>query len=1772
MRKITMSALLALGLGTCVPVDAKQEHILPVPQQLKLSEGKLTIAAGSAVKVVGVESSPALKKFFNEFGVTNVTFDKSGTGGNVVVKMVASIPGAHDHALEGYKNEAYTLKVTDSSIEIAAVSEVGVIRAAQTLTQLAEGYEPASGINLEQVEITDWPAFKLRGYMHDIGRSYISVEMLKRHIDLLSRFKVNTFHWHLTENQAFRFEVKNSTAAGLTDIAKLNEARTMTRDAGKYYKQEECKEIYEYAKERGIVVIPEIDIPGHSAAFDRAFGFNMQDSRALPILKEILKQVSDIFVDAPYLHIGADEVATNVAFLNSILDHIHSLGKKCVVWNPVNGIELGNLHADMFQMWGTRGKALNGKPNIDCRYNYTNHFDVFADLVGIYKSNIYYKQRGDETVAGTISGMWNDRRVENEHQIVAQNNFYANVIASASRAWQGGGERYIDNCNNGGTNGGGGVMLPNSGKEYEDFKNWETRFLFHKAHALSKVAADIPYVKQTNIRWRITDAFDNGGDGNKVFPPEQQMNSAQVLPDSYTYEGNTYGTGIATGAGIYLSHTWGNGVVRGFYNNPQFNQTAYAWTYVYSPEDQKVGAQIEFQNYSRSEQDGVPANGWDFYGSKIWLNGQEIPAPNYRNKGKNPGSKEDLLLDENFAGRKPIEVQLKKGWNKVFLKLPYLNKGCRLKKWMFTCVFTDMEGKAAVDGLIYSPNQCKDEAAEQVAAKVSEVKAYRNSQVKEQPGYYEASVAAALDAEIAKIEKTYAQDMTAAQREQQVKDLEAALAAFKSACKSAKQVMPKASANGSEYFYTLSTPLRENRYATSKGADADMVGEKNVTRNAYWKFVSRTDGDYDIVNSDGTYVSPESANNSALKTKAAAPAKGWKLGAADETGYFIITSGTAQFNQTNNGQLGYKVYNWGSGNNTSDTGCKYAVKAVNAGDLEVNPTLPEVGKNYYFYNQHKKGTQYFYDDGGAGFSMQNMEKKNYVWTCEDAGNGNFYFKNLSTGNYFAWKAISSTAYAWTLETTKGEIGKNGVINDGCVNMKNTGNKKYLVCKVNGFDEATRAGYYDDTFSSDFKFVLCTKTAWEEDKPVNYYSKSYGENWVRLLWNKAPNDAAGVVSTTVEATAAAVKSEALDMTGNDQLWALVGDEKGFVLQNAAFGDKWALNVSSTANGTEAKFVDKEKACKWVLVKKGGSFAIAPASNKGQSLNSFGGARGPLKLWSADDDGSKWKLQANIVPALEMATEIEGENPYGDVVSVAGYLRFLIDGQASSTAVYTDGNGVNTYYLPDGAKVVLTQDRGSRGFANGGLQVDGKDTEKVEFTVGEKVGAVKSLFIADLSNGIILYKTPDANGKPYRIPAIATAKNGDIFAISDNRPCGMDIGYGEVDIKYRISKDNGKTWGKEFFVADGLGNNNGGKVWKTGFGDAAFVADAERNELLVMMVCGKTVCWDGNYIPNSSQSNPNRVAQVRAKLNEATGEWEWTQPEEVTESIYPLFVENGNATVKSLFIGSGRICQSRVTKVGDYYRLYCAMWTKNEGNRVIYSDDFGKTWHVLGKVSDRPGRGGDEPKCEELPDGSVVLSSRRNGRLFNIYRYTDVKKGTGRWLGEQYSENQHNGIKVGNSTNGEIMMLPAVRKSDGQKVVVALQSVPFGNNRSNVGIYFKEITPAVYSNVQKLAADWTKGLQVSYDESAYSTMTLQKDYKIGFFFEEAPGSYCMVYIPLTMEKITNGEYALDEDSCQTGIEDLEVEKNEPQVIYDLSGRRVQHPSKGVFIVNGKKMMVK
>lgn len=654
---ISLSATIRAGGNNLLP---EPQRFIPLGRHFVLGKTEL--------------STPVLRQEWEAFVVDRGGVVAPGAGASIEVKLVPALSGVPLN-----QEEAYRLTVSGKKISIEAVTQRGVYWAMQTLAQLQEN--KGKRVAFTGCEITDWPAFRVRGFMQDVGRSYVSLEELKREIAMLSRFKVNVFHWHLTENQSWRLESKI--------FPMLNDSVNTTRMPGKYYTLEEAKELVDFCKAHNMLLIPELDMPGHSAAFVRAFRHDMQSPEGMKILKLLIDEVCETF-DVPYLHIGTDEVRfTNPDFVPEMVAHVRARGKKVISWNPGWHYRPGEI--DMTHLWSYRGKAQKGIPAIDSKFHYLNHFDTFGDIIALYTSRIYNVEQGSDDIAGTIVALWHDRYVADEWNLVIENNFYPNALAMAERTWRGGGMQYFD--------GTGTILRSGDSPEFKAFADFERRMLWHKEHTFQ--GYPFAYVKQTDVKWNITDAFPNGGDPAKVFPPEQELRK------SYLYEGKEYAVNPAIGAGIYLRHVWGE-LVPAFYKNPQENHTAYAYTWVYSPKAQEVGLWVEFQNYSRSEMDLAPPQGqWDYKGSRIWLNDKEVLPPVWTATHR-VKSNEVPLGNENCVGRPPLPVQLQKGWNKVLLKLPvggFRSPDVRLVKWMFTAVFVTPDGERAVEGLVYSPDK-----------------------------------------------------------------------------------------------------------------------------------------------------------------------------------------------------------------------------------------------------------------------------------------------------------------------------------------------------------------------------------------------------------------------------------------------------------------------------------------------------------------------------------------------------------------------------------------------------------------------------------------------------------------------------------------------------------------------------------------------------------------------------------------------------------------------------------------------------------------------------------------------------------------------------------------------------------------------------------------------------------------------------------------------------------------------------------------------------------
>ena len=392
------------------------------------------------------------------------------------------------------------------------------------------------------------------------------------------------------------------------------------------------------------------------------------------------------------------------------------------------------------------------------------------------------------------------------------------------------------------------------------------------------------------------------------------------------------------------------------------------------------------------------------------------------------------------------------------------------------------------------------------------------------------------------------------------------------------------------------------------------------------------------------------------------------------------------------------------------------------------------------------------------------------------------------------------------------------------------------------------------------------------------------------------------------------------------------------------------------------------------------------------------------------------------------------------------------------------------------------------------------------------------------------TPTEGDIPYRIPAIAVTKDGTLVAIADYRHSGTDIGVtdkGRIDLHYRLSYDNGNTWTEVMPLIEGKGAE-ATDFMSVGYGDPCIVADRESDHVLMLSCAGNV----------SFQNGTRQNHQCIARFYSEDGGKTWGAPEDIAESIYAQFDASSYGPVRSMFVASGRIMQSRMTKIGSYYRLYCAVLVRDRSakhmNYVLYSDDFGGSWKVLGNIN-TPAvyNTADEPKVEEMPDGTLLLSSRyNNGRYYNLFIYTDEAAGTGVWDEAVFSGAANNGVEAKeNSTNGEVMLLPVTRVADGEPMHILLQSLPLGPDRKNVGIYYKEIeSQEDYLSSYDVAANWDGVKQVTSLNSAYSTMAWQKDNRLAFLYEEetygksnfAYGGYTIVYECFEIKELTDGKY--------------------------------------------------
>lgn len=414
---ILLVLLLALAGGSAGAAQAPTAHtLLPVPSSVNLTPARLRLDSSFAVELTGIRT-PRLER-----AVTRAVVRLEGriakplarkyAGNGSQARLLLNVKAAGFAMPDLEEDESYTLAVSGEQATLTAPTVVGAIRGLETLLQLQSADE--LGYFLQGAQIEDSPRFKWRGLLVDVGRHFEPVEQIKRTLDGMAMVKLNVLHWHLSDDQGFRVESKR--------FPKLHELGS----DGRYYTQVEIRDIVDYATDRGIRVVPEFDVPGHSTAWlagypeiasapgpysiARTWGvlpgvMDPTKNATYRFLDGFIREIARLFPDR-YWHIGGDEVnpeqwkasptiqaymkahaitnedAMQTAFNRRLFGILKANGKEPVGWDEILQPDLPT--AAVIQSW--RGvnyltqAAKQGRRAILSAPYYLDHIDPARDL------------------------------------------------------------------------------------------------------------------------------------------------------------------------------------------------------------------------------------------------------------------------------------------------------------------------------------------------------------------------------------------------------------------------------------------------------------------------------------------------------------------------------------------------------------------------------------------------------------------------------------------------------------------------------------------------------------------------------------------------------------------------------------------------------------------------------------------------------------------------------------------------------------------------------------------------------------------------------------------------------------------------------------------------------------------------------------------------------------------------------------------------------------------------------------------------------------------------------------------------------------------------------------------------------------------------------------------------------------------------------------------------------------------------------------------------
>ena len=602
--------------------------------------------------------------------------------------------------------EGYTLIVSEKGVEISAGEFSGFFNALQTVRQLIR--KDNKKYSMPYCRIKDAPAFPVRGLMLDVGRNYMSVPFLKSVVRRLSHYKINVLHLHLSDDPGWRVEVNKYPE--LT----VETSFWPTRQPGKFYTQEDIKSICDFCDSLNIRVIPEIDMPGHSAAFRKAIGKDMQTPEGMQVLKEALDEIIPLFKDSLF-HIGSDEVHFKMKeFMPEMIRYVRSKGKQVVVWYPGYAPDSNAVR----MCWGEyeAGYSLDkSAPYIDCNGFYMDWMDSQGGVLQTFFQYPCEVPQAGGKALGSEMCVWTDGAISSDERILLQYPFYPTMLTFSERIWRGSREKRRDLVAN----------LPAKGtKAWEAFNEFEDRLIYHRDRYFKSIP--FAYVKQSEMKWRLIGPFNHHGINDTSFEPEKVIKEKYIVrKDTLTWNDTVaYGGEIQIRTLYALFNMHRNQYRLDFLPTVMSSSvgkkdgTCYALTRIKSPKNQEVylmfGLNGMWGHSGGYRSARAPEHGsWDFSGGDVWLNGIRVLPPSrwpfeslpWTGWGK--GRIEVPLTEEGYFFRPPVKIKLRKGVNEILVRTVFGHwKGDNgQRKWQFCCMpvlwdgchYTEVKGLEYLD-------------------------------------------------------------------------------------------------------------------------------------------------------------------------------------------------------------------------------------------------------------------------------------------------------------------------------------------------------------------------------------------------------------------------------------------------------------------------------------------------------------------------------------------------------------------------------------------------------------------------------------------------------------------------------------------------------------------------------------------------------------------------------------------------------------------------------------------------------------------------------------------------------------------------------------------------------------------------------------------------------------------------------------------------------------------------------------------------------------------